>query len=303
MNNENVIVKQKDNKVVIILLLIIILGLAGFIMYDKYSSNKAPDKENKEAEVKEEVKDITNSSLASTLENSVKTSDNTRGLYYKNKITATDYNNPYLIMFGIKKYLLGNNITNIRSKLAGVEISDETTYKISKKTISEYMNKIFNTSGFYDLPLTTSMDDTYYFEDIVEFASLENEWGLVSVAKGGGIDYVHSELLKAEQIGDYVYIYDKMIEIGSGSDMYGVSYTLDNTYNDEYQCFSVDYGEQRDYPLCPVTINESNSDNYNELLSSELFKQLNDKLNTFKHTFKKSSDGNYYWVSSEVVNN
>lgn len=203
-------------------------------------------------------------------------------------------------MFGIKKYLLENNITDYKNMVSGTEISDETTYKISKKTISDYMNKKFNTSGSYDLPLTKSVSDAYYFEDVIDLVSLENEWGLTSFATSGKIDYLHSELVKAEQDGNNIYIYDKMIAISTWSALNGVSYILDNTNYDDYECSSSADFQSDDTPLCPVLINESNMDNYSELLSSKLFKQLSDKLNTFKHTFKKGSDGKFYWVSSEI---
>jgi hypothetical protein len=34
-----------------------------------------------------------------------------------------------------------------------------------------------------------------------------------------------------------------------------------------------------------------------------LFENRKDKLNTYKHTFRKGNDGNYYWYSTELVNN
>ena len=32
-----------------------------------------------------------------------------------------------------------------------------------------------------------------------------------------------------------------------------------------------------------------------------IFEDFNNEINTFKHTFKKAENGNYYWYSSEVV--
>ena len=38
-----------------------------------------------------------------------------------------------------------------------------------------------------------------------------------------------------------------------------------------------------------------------EYVSKYIFDNMSDKLKTYKHIFKKV-DGNYYWVSSQVVN-
>ena len=33
-----------------------------------------------------------------------------------------------------------------------------------------------------------------------------------------------------------------------------------------------------------------------------IYKDFDSELNTYKHTFKKADNGNYYWYSSEIVN-
>lgn len=39
-----------------------------------------------------------------------------------------------------------------------------------------------------------------------------------------------------------------------------------------------------------------------EIKSDVIFNELDNKLNTYKTTFKKADDGKYYWYSSEIVN-
>ena len=113
---------------------------------------------------------------------------------------------------------------------------------------------------------------------------------------GGGLGnctYGYSELEKATQSGDYIYLYDKYIfmnkydsMVNNGKDKFYKSSTMDNELLDVN--YSNDYN---------VANSQSFSDDCKNILDNN-----NDKFNTYKHTFKKGEDNNYYWVSTEIAN-
>lgn len=55
--NENEILKQKSNKGIIVILLIVIIGLVGFIAYDKINNKEVTNSGNKETKTSEVSKD------------------------------------------------------------------------------------------------------------------------------------------------------------------------------------------------------------------------------------------------------
>ena len=48
-----------------------------------------------------------------------------------------------------------------------------------------------------------------------------------------------------------------------------------------------------------ITVDDNGEETVNH---KEYFNDNLDKFNTYKHIFKKASDGKYYWYSSEIVN-
>lgn len=102
--------------------------------------------------------------------------------------------------------------------------------------------------------------------------------------EGGGLGSTtigYSRLEKAEQNEDYIYLYDKFL-----------------------------WQESLDYLVYDGTVKIYDSSDETNLIGEEneflpkedLNKRMDkyyDKLNTYKHTFKKDSNGNYYWISTE----
>ena len=47
---------------------------------------------------------------------------------------------------------------------------------------------------------------------------------------------------------------------------------------------------------------EVKKSNSKEVINEEyMFNHYSDRIHTFKHTFRKGNDGNYYWYSSQIV--
>ncbi|MBR3152629.1 MAG: hypothetical protein IKF52_03385 [Clostridia bacterium] len=97
---------------------------------------------------------------------------------------------------------------------------------------------------------------------------------------GGGrgtVEFGYSNLEKAEQDGEYVYLYDKFIWVDEKNENEIKVYTSADKTNE--------------------IGTESATSDINTLLN-----KYDSQLNTYKHTFKKSSDGTYTWISTEKNN-
>lgn len=116
----------------------------------------------------------------------------------------------------------------------------------------------------------------------------------------GGFEGVYSYycvsnyISKAYIVGDELYIYDKCIyahvnptELPEGDSQ------------NEYDNYVYSYKTYTDSTLNNL-IDSFKSEK--ELTNDELKTKYKDKMKTYKHTFKKDASGNYYWYSSEPVN-
>jgi hypothetical protein len=63
---------------------------------------------------------------------------------------------------------------------------------------------------------------------------------------------------------------------------------------------SIDRSYSKDKVVKVIKYNEK-AESY-DVAAQDYFDNNLDKFNTYKHTFKKASDGKYYWYSSEIVN-
>lgn len=108
---------------------------------------------------------------------------------------------------------------------------------------------------------------------------------------GGGYGYYtygFSKIEEARQDENYIYIYDTFIyaeDVLELTDMYTIFY-INSTK-------SLKIGEDQ---LVGVFIPFELDD------TIELISKYEDKLNTYKHTFRKNADGEYYWISTEIEN-
>ena len=105
---------------------------------------------------------------------------------------------------------------------------------------------------------------------------------------GGGLgrcEYGYSEVQNAEKDQENLYIYDKFIYI--------------DTVN---EAISEDDGKTHIYTSANKT-NEIGTEKFYDNFKSiaELYKKYENKLCTYKHTFKQRKDGSYYWFSSEQL--
>ena len=112
-----------------------------------------------------------------------------------------------------------------------------------------------------------------------------------------------SILLKAEKNGDNIYLYDTyvhMVEVENiinGED-YSVIYDIYATSDRKVSIAKkIDLAKNGLYEGTENLTGNA----YDDKLNNNLLNILDNKNKTFKHTFTKGLNGNYYWVSTEMI--
>ncbi len=281
---------KKNNtfsKVVIFLLIMIIIGMGYYILYEKVLINlEKPQK-------KFTNKDGVSAELIQKLHSELISSDNSIGLYFKDKIDAEKEDDFRFISFNVKNYILDNSI-KISTYSCGTNVNVETTYEISKDDIRKYINEKYNNNVNYNLPVNKKVEEENKFYNNYNLLSLENDYGIICTSADKKSQYVLSEITAVEEKDEFVYISDTSV-ICYDSD--GLTYCvkqMDDTYDEAiFDCSN--YGDNSINKNCP-----KNSDNVTKEMAEYSLSNLSKKLNIYKHTFKKHNN-EYYYVSSEVI--
>ena len=290
-NNNQVKNNGKGKNIVIVFLILIVLGLSGFIVYDKYVKEEVNTNETK-TESKETIKDITNSSIAQELEKTLITKDNYLSLYLSKNISINDVNDIDLIKFNLKKYKEDKNLDYIKN--VNYKNMGNLLLTISKNDLNTYMNEKYYVNNTYNLSnidessLTNSSDFDVCVSMIVE----DDNYKLISIGASCAGQFVKNKLIKAEEDNDYVYLYDTAVTCTSEANSNYCNKTSDDRlYNTAvYKCDGEDTS-------CAITDRGEGSD---QKFAEYVINNLSDSLNKYKHTFKKVNN-NYYWVSTEIV--
>lgn len=165
---------------------------------------------------------------------------------------------------------------------------EEGTVKVySSKLLEEKAKEIFGEEFENDITYETldCCGYVYYYKDGNYYAYNYDGGGL------GSTTYGVSTIEKAEQQGDYIYIYDKFVY----SDLI--------IYYDEESGEYNDYTEYYKSSTKAEKINAEDSDDVLYLIGEDteyVLENYSDQLYRYKHTFKTDDNGNYYWVSSEI---
>lgn len=131
MNNENVVVKQKNNKGVIVLLILVIVGLIGFVAYDKsnksiYNNKSQTNQVSNKDEVKEEK---TESDFIGYYNVTTQDTDTHMGLniylalYKNNAVVVTDLSVSPVQYIGGYEFTNNNIIVNSKWMRASQEVN------------------------------------------------------------------------------------------------------------------------------------------------------------------------------------
>ena len=161
-----------------------------------------------------------------------------------------------------------NNIINNSSmKNAGVYITDIEVYE----NVQDIANTIFENPNDIKWETYTGLSTQ------LEYIN-GNYYAIHGQGGGRGtVEFGYSTMTKAEQDGDYIYIYDKFVWV-------------DETDENNIKVY--------------ITSDETNqigTESIHSEAGNYLLNKYYDSLETYKHTFKKSSDGTYKWISTEIV--
>ena len=285
--------KKKGKTWLLVLMFIIILVLAGYIIYEKVFTS--PQKEVESVESTVEKKDITDQDIAKTLHDSLITKDNLSGVYYGSKITPNKENDERFIAFAITDYISENNVV-LKQDPCGAP-GEETNNYISKEDFNSYVNKKYNTSIKYDLPLYDEQNPdsskSYFLYHDYRLESYPEKWAVTCNGENG--TGVYSKMTKAEQEGDYIYIYDVATFCTTNDIFFYCFPNIDEKVEDSLiTCSKCTESECKNDTLCPTNQTYSLEDVANVLLE-----RTPEKLLKYKHTLKKQGE-KYYWTSTEV---
>ena len=314
--------KKKGNTgliVLVVVLIILLLGSIGYICYDKGVFDsllgkekpvvEEPKQEDKLSE--EEVMKIHDSLV-------VKDSD----LYFEKNVSidniSSDEIMPYLLMkYGIENGInfdtteespitnCGNNKLSLCKYVESddgykaVSVSKDSAVSISKVDIDNMTKSLFNYNKVFELADYTNYDghdgDSYFI-----YSKEDNKFYLIHSTQSGdcGTYSSKTKMLKYEQNGNELYIYDKVIRCNGGTcyktKVFGddndiVLATVDRNFSSKFK-YTID-----------EKIASGSGDNFN-INFDYIFDKYSNLFNTYKTTFKKANDGKYYWYSSEIVN-
>ncbi len=287
--------KKSIPYIIIFVLLLVVAGEAVYIYLDKKDDNNIVDKTEKE-EPKKDIEKI-DEELINKLFNSLVVSDKSLGLYSDSKLSINDIDGVNLILFGVKSYLDDKKIDYMaNAESPGNYYAGEVSkilYEFKKDDFNKYMSEKFHTNNTYDLPICTESKENfldckagvYGLEGLIDLVSFKDEWVIAIVAREGETTKLSQKLVKYEiDDDDNIYIYTEIANC-----YWSAGYSV---------CFS-DIADKDKLIECNDTSNcFFDENNYEEYI----YDKFENKLQTYKHTFKKVNN-DYYWYSTEIVNN
>lgn len=295
--------EEKNGKglIVLVVVLALLLGFSvGYICYDKFLSDeemsKNGDSDSSNGVISEQQEP--NGQLIKDLHASLVSVDNSYGLYFSKSVDINNITAEQFLPLVLTNYIKENNIST-KADLQCVLHDDYSEYcdefvSVSKSQIDSYIKTKYNTER--DFTLKANYDSSHYSKQmaISDFVyDLDNQkyyFGRIP-ATGYGSE-VYNKIINSEQNGDYVYIYDTAFMCEFVNGIY--CYANMHTENDKV-IFSYAMGmEKPDFVIIDSKNNSSIDYDY-------VFNNYQNKLNKYKHTFKLENDGNYYWISSELV--
>lgn len=295
MEEEKIEEKKKSNAGLIIFLVVLVLGLAGYICYDKiftkYDSNsKEKGKQPTPAEEKIDF-DATkylgyvplekNSYIYQCSWGNIECYDVDEYLdaYSKDKVTIDDISDRLLF-----------NMALSYSKKASDNEKFESDFEICGKDSNG--NKLKCTvADYYKATEVLSNVKKLYNKDITPqdfpvpagYAYYKNNYFALGFGAGNTPVEKVSNMESAEIVNGDLIIEERAIFVFyDGIDMHVVKKTNYNSNDDELK-------------------GSSNSESWDSEEASKYAYQNIDKSNLFKHTFKKNNSGDYYWYSTEIV--
>lgn len=317
--------KKKRKKLIIIFSIVVGLLLVGFGSYfvidkyfskddvvDKNDANQSSDEtnvgNNDNDEVTEDenefdsthvVKDETDDEFINSLYRQIRTENKEYGFYFDKDVTVESISTDYLLPYLLNDYAdqeeydwSGNVQLILLGEEAGAPISEiDKIERVSKKQLEQYFKEKYNFEKVFDFS-SIDKDSLYYYDKnyltfnfnncrTAVYSMNDEMFYFGRVGRTCGNAEIYNEFISYEMINNEVYIYDTMTYCYNETGIFSCHYSVfgNSIYNYNY-----DYVKNLDD------------------IMQYVFDNYGDKLNKYKHTFKLGSDGEYYWYSTEIVN-
>lgn len=215
----------------------------------------------------------------------MKTNANQELLVYRSsKVTLDDLNNQ-LKLITVFQNVSESDASEVASKTDETGFTAKHTY-YDKNTIDNVAKKVFGDN--------VSITHESCWSDFGYTRDFENgRYDCFSSQGGGGSPWENSasKLVKAEQVGNEIYIYDNYVHV------YGDMASVDSSGYDIF-----DSSDKSLKIASNISFEQIfNGRVYPDVDFDNLQSLTGNKIKTYKHTFKKASDGSYYWFSTEPV--
>lgn len=256
----------KFNKSIIftILVTILVLYIFGNTFYGFYLGFKYYGVNNESDPIVEVIE-----------EENIVIDDNIKSIYNKIRLSNCTNSISLLKRFYSKSLTAVELTTNEKITLvldSFIKNNCVTDMLITKENFNNAAISLLNDANLVNEVTNT---ETNYNNFLVRYDSLNDSFIITQDNCDCGQDFVIQELIRASSKGDEIYIYER----------YGYfSHNVDNTYNL--------YGDLMNLELLASNLNITSSANFTD-------KNL---LKTYKWTFKKGTDDNYYFISVAQVN-
>lgn len=319
-------IKIKLSTIIGIIIIILVLACGGVYLSlrDEKEENDIPKQENI-SELKNEINNTVNdaNNNNTTVEQVVETkkldiqSEQVKKLYQY--IEKFNYQKEQLVYQ--EKEVTNQTITNQLKLLTIFSNLDKTEAIESNITKKELMEKTGATDSEYlrytKETIEKKAKEIFGPEVVIQHEDCSPADGYARKYKngiyecysyqgGGGVPWEQSQakLLKAEQKGDEIYLYDKYVHLVEVSNIVnGVTesgtYDIYATSDRKIKIASkINLEEKGVYKGLE---NLGFGEEYNNRIFDNIDKVTNSKIRNYQHTFKKDASGNYYWDNTKLL--
>lgn len=299
---------MKKVKIIILVVLAIVIIIAGILIATRNNNNgelsntvnetmantSEPEEEPEEPkdESLETSLSVNSSEVKQLYDYILKVNENQEELTYRSETVTLEDLNDQLKIMTVFKNLSEDDADNTK------QVTDEygqTTKHVyySKETVDKKAKSIFGD----DVTIKHQSSETL-LAHAIDYK--DGQYDCYEYQGGGDYPWSMScsKIESAEQKDNEIYIYDKYVHITSTDDessTYDIYDSSDKTQKiaEGVKYYKLSYNEDLD--------SIDDREKAAELTMKNAEEVTNNKIKTFKHTFKKGSDGNYYWYSTEPV--
>lgn len=301
-------------KVLIVLVVMLLVATGVYFGYSqinhKKDDNKSQNNNNSSKVVELDISDRTFvSSLMINVPNISSWSVNFN-IYQGKKMTISDIPQNVILGIGVERMMKDYKPTYIDGNLVVNSYNHIPLYAYSTKEIDGMNYKCWEEYGDCETLIDADMlkdsvkrafGSEQYFQKLDSFqgsgllnCKLQDNIYYCTNSGGGSIfgNYADKKIEKAEQDGDYIYIYEKYVYVHFEN--------LEEHYKDSSIQLQFKIYPSPDSETSIVdTVYPYDFGNTNSVF--DIDESIEKNAITYKHTFKKSSSGTYYWVSTEPI--